>query len=113
LVDGPEMKLYRMLDWLPSRLYGRISYSFYLYHMICLYVVAKAAFVWIPVLWLARHTLAVEAGLLVMSTAVATLLAWLSQVWVERPGIELSKRLCGGLSNAVGGRTRKSKFLSV
>jgi peptidoglycan/LPS O-acetylase OafA/YrhL len=104
LLYGPELGAYRVLDWRPVRFYGRISYSFYLYHMVCLFVTAKFVLVKIPGDFLSSHVLISGLSLLLFSTCLATLVGWGSQVWVERPGINFSKRLCGLLTRGIAGR---------
>jgi peptidoglycan/LPS O-acetylase OafA/YrhL len=94
LLYGPEFWWFRILDWAPTRFYGRISYSFYLYHMVCLYFTAKLALRLCPVSTMVSYAILSGALLLAFSTVVATFLAWLSHRFVEVPGIEFSKRLC-------------------
>jgi peptidoglycan/LPS O-acetylase OafA/YrhL len=106
LLYGPELSAYRVLDWRLVRFYGRISYSFYLYHMVCLYITAKCFLALIPDHFLASNVLLGGLGLLFFSTALATFVGWGSQVWVERPGINISKQLCGLLTQGVS--TRRS-----
>jgi peptidoglycan/LPS O-acetylase OafA/YrhL len=94
LLYGPELKVYRLFDWAPTRFYGRISYSFYLYHMVCLYFVSKMGFRLIGMDIMASDALVAELGLLICSTAVATFVAWLSYEYIEQPAIGFSKGLC-------------------
>jgi len=106
LLYGPELTAYQVLDWRPVRFYGRISYSFYLYHMVCLYVTARCFLALIPGRFLAGNVVLAVLGLLFFSTALATFVGWGSQVWVERPGINISKKLCSFLNQ--GGPTRRA-----
>ncbi len=98
LLYGPETRPYRILDWAPVRFYGRISYSFYLYHMVCLFVTAKTLLVVMPAAFLTANALVTSACFFALSTALATLLAWASQVWIEQTGIDFSKLLCRKLA---------------
>lgn len=94
LLYGPELSWFRIYDWAPTRFYGRISYSFYLYHMVCLYFTSKAAFMVLGMDNLAAYAIPSALLLLLVSVAVATLVAWLSYRYIENPGIAFSKRLC-------------------
>lgn len=98
LLYGPEWSWFKVLDWPVARFYGRISYSFYLYHMISLYLVAKFAMRLVPVSSMIHFGLLTGAIFLAGSTAVATLLAWASNCWVEKPAISLGRRICGALN---------------
>jgi peptidoglycan/LPS O-acetylase OafA/YrhL len=100
LLYGRPLAVYRLLDRGVVRFYGRISYSFYLLHFPVLYWAALAllrglspeTLLWQPNVW--------AAGVGFGSVAIATPLAWLLYVGVEKPGIALSKRLCDSLERA-------------
>jgi peptidoglycan/LPS O-acetylase OafA/YrhL len=94
LLYGPELPWFRFLDWAPTRLYGRISYSFYLYHTISLYFVAKLVFLVCPAEAMADWFIPSSVVLLCVSTALATPIAWLSHRFIEKPGIAFSRSLC-------------------
>jgi peptidoglycan/LPS O-acetylase OafA/YrhL len=94
LLYGPELAWFRILDRALTRFYGRISYSFYLYHMVSLYFVSKTAFRLFPVSTLAQYAIVSGVLLLLFSTALATPLAWASHRFVEKSGIDFSKKLC-------------------
>jgi peptidoglycan/LPS O-acetylase OafA/YrhL len=93
LIHGPEAGWYRIFDWPITRFYGRISYSFYLYHMVTLFWVSKAVFRLLPVHALTAYVLPIGLGLFVVSTAVATAIGWISYRYVESPAIAFSKDL--------------------
>jgi len=83
-----------LVRWLarPSMQFlGRLSYSIYLFHVPALLVVWH----FIPQThdWYSRYT--VETGLLVGCFAMALVLpvAWLTEQYIERPAIELGRRL--------------------
>lgn len=94
LLYGPELAWFRFFDWRPTRLYGRISYSFYLYHTIALYFVSKLVLRLTPIEIMVDWFIVSSVALLVLSTAVATPLAWLSHRFIEKPGILFSKSVC-------------------
>jgi peptidoglycan/LPS O-acetylase OafA/YrhL len=98
LLYGPETKWHRVLDMKPVRFYGRISYSFYLYHMICLYFASKLFFQVISINWMLRFAFLTSGVFLLVSVMIATVAAWLSYHCVEVPGIELSKVICRWLT---------------
>lgn len=104
LLHGPEERWNRVLDWPVSRFFGRISYSFYIYHMVVLYLIAKCVIQRASPSALASHTLAWCGLFFVVSTAVATLVAWVSYRLVELPCIELSKSWCRRLARFAGPR---------
>jgi peptidoglycan/LPS O-acetylase OafA/YrhL len=94
LLYGPELKAYKILDWSISRFYGRISYSFYLYHMPCFYLVVWLVFKCVSTGQLNLHSLIYEGLFFIFSTFIATFIAWCSYIYVEKPAVNFSKRLC-------------------
>jgi peptidoglycan/LPS O-acetylase OafA/YrhL len=94
LLYGPELKPFKILDWSLSRFYGRISYSFYLYHMPCFYFVVWLVFKWVSTDQLNLHSLFYEGLFFTFSTFIATGIAWCSYIYVEKPAVSFSKRLC-------------------
>jgi exopolysaccharide production protein ExoZ len=79
-------RLFRCLDIHWVEFYGKISYSFYLLHMIGIWVVIRVISLdgW-PIL----------AGVIVttLATILTTPLAWLSWRFIERPCVRLGRRL--------------------
>jgi peptidoglycan/LPS O-acetylase OafA/YrhL len=63
LMYGRDFRGYTLLDLPVARFYGRISYSFYLLHFFCLFVVAQGLFRLIPGEWLHAYALAFGAFL--------------------------------------------------
>jgi peptidoglycan/LPS O-acetylase OafA/YrhL len=94
LLYGPELKIFKVLDTKPTRFLGRISYSFYLYHMFCLYFIARIAFHMGWMDFMGMYAIASSTLLLIGSTGVALLVAWLSYKFIEQPTISLSKNIC-------------------
>jgi peptidoglycan/LPS O-acetylase OafA/YrhL len=78
------------------RLTGRLSYSFYLWHWLLLYSFARLAFAIAPPALLAEWNLTVLALTFGVTVAAAFAVASLSYRWVERPFIELGRRLGRG-----------------
>ena len=78
--------------WLRSRFMkfiGDISYSIYLLHFVVLCVIAKA----FALLQLDLDTVAMTFLLASATYAVTIPLAWLSYLYVERPGVRLGKAI--------------------
>jgi peptidoglycan/LPS O-acetylase OafA/YrhL len=78
------------------RLTGRLSYSFYLWHWLLLYSFARLVFAVAPPPLLAEWNLTVLALTFGLTVAAALAVASLSYRWVERPFIELGRRLGRG-----------------
>jgi peptidoglycan/LPS O-acetylase OafA/YrhL len=74
------------LEWLSLRWLGRISYSFYLIHMIALYAM----------LWLLRESNLPPINLMLLTLAgtlaITMVAAHFSYKWIEGPFIELGRR---------------------
>jgi peptidoglycan/LPS O-acetylase OafA/YrhL len=99
LVYGPELRWFHWLDLMWLRSVGRVSYSFYLFHLIILYCLARVA-VGVSSTWVAYlPPIAMNVLLASISILVAILLAQLMFVWIETPfmtlGKQLSQRLIG------------------
>ena len=78
----------RVLGWSPLTWLGRRSYSFYLYHVICLNVVLRI----IPTGHVAMGVLAIVLGAM-LTAAVAAI----SFRWIEEPFRTVGKQLCSRL----------------
>lgn len=99
LIYGPELRWFHWLDLMWLRLVGRVSYSFYLIHLIILYCLVRAT-MQIPDAWIASiPPIAMNVLLACTSILAATLLAQLMFVWIETPfmalGKHVSQRLTG------------------
>jgi peptidoglycan/LPS O-acetylase OafA/YrhL len=93
LAFGADARFGQVLDRPLFRLYGRISYSFYLLHPLTLIVIWN-----IPeqVSWLLARgvpSVVVAISLGVVSTAAITPVAWLNWRFIEVPGIAAGRRL--------------------
>ena len=94
ILYGTPLKVLSVLDHAVVTFYGRISYSFYLLHDLVLIVVFRV-FIYKapPQLW-ASYPLLWAAILWLVSTLFATAIASLSFSRIEKPLIEISKRIC-------------------
>jgi peptidoglycan/LPS O-acetylase OafA/YrhL len=89
----------------PVRFIGRVSYSFYLLHVVVLYALAAIALRTIPSLVLESQPAIVMAISAAASIMLALPLAWLVNSTIERPFTKMGKRLAaagvGRLTGAV------------
>jgi peptidoglycan/LPS O-acetylase OafA/YrhL len=93
LVYGPDLRGYRFLDLGIVRFYGKISYSFYLFHPLTLMVIWK-----MPETiggWIQAGTprVIVMLGLWSATSAVVAPFAVASYKWVEGPSMKVGRRL--------------------
>jgi len=95
IIYGRELRCYRVLDHPIVRFYGRISYSLYLCHYLVMYVFATMLFTYAPDGALMRYPVVFSAMIAAVTLLGATVLATLSYVWIEKPGIDLGKDLVG------------------
>ncbi|MFM1769260.1 MAG: hypothetical protein RJA22_1789 [Verrucomicrobiota bacterium] len=93
LVAVPAQRLLPGLDGSVARFYGRISYSFYVWHDLVLIVLARVVAHVLPGATLSAWSLALGMATLLASVALTTGLASLSFRWVEVPFQRWSKRL--------------------
>ena len=91
---GAPLKSLTVLDHPVIKFYGRISYSFYLLHDLVLIIVFRAFIYKAPLELWRPYPLAWVAVLWVVSMVFASGIAWLSFSRIERPFIEMSKRIC-------------------
>ena len=94
LLYGKEIAGFRLLDHPVARLYGRISYSFYLWHSFCFYLVALCLARRIPEEMIGRFSLVWSAVFWVLSVLLATVVGCGSYRWIEKPLIDKSKQIC-------------------
>jgi peptidoglycan/LPS O-acetylase OafA/YrhL len=94
LVYGAELRVYRFLDLPMVRFYGRISYSFYLWHFFCLFLVSRVVFRHMPLQLVGESPIMCEAGVWFGSTLLATAIAYASYRLVEQPYIRFAKAIC-------------------
>jgi peptidoglycan/LPS O-acetylase OafA/YrhL len=88
----PEEPLFSLLDNQVVRLYGRISYSFYVLHFLVVYWITDLVFSHFAASLLIDHALAASFLLAVVSIVIATPVANLSYLFVEKPFIRLGKK---------------------
>ena len=106
LLYGKDFGFYKLLDHSVTRFYGRISYSLYLWHLFCLFLVSRNVIVRIPKECLWRYSLLWALVLWLLSALAATLMAYVSYRFIEKPLIKLSKEICRRLNS--GGRIGKA-----
>lgn len=70
---------------------GRVSYSFYLWHFVMLYIFAHLLFTYLPAAWIQANTLCCSLGLAAVSITVTGVWATLMYRLVERHGMRLGK----------------------
>jgi peptidoglycan/LPS O-acetylase OafA/YrhL len=92
IVYRPAIALFAPLDFRPVRFYGRISYSFYLLHLLGISLATRALD---P---LVLHAWGMPLSLTILCTTLAAILvttpvAWLSWRFIEAPAIRLGRML--------------------
>lgn len=94
LLHGHRSSLHRALESPISQVLGRLSFSLYLLNVPVLFVLWSKTPNW---QWAKTHPL--EAGLVIglVTTIVSLPLAWLSERYIERPGIRIGRALTAGL----------------
>jgi peptidoglycan/LPS O-acetylase OafA/YrhL len=93
ILYGPELSIYRILDSSIARFYGKISYSYYLYHFTVLYLIAVTLCKIIPSQIIQTHAVLFTVSLVLLSVSVTTPIAYCSYLWCERRFIGFAKRL--------------------
>jgi peptidoglycan/LPS O-acetylase OafA/YrhL len=94
IVYGAPLPALNVLDHPVVTFYGRISYSFYLWHYLVLVAVFRYFFPKAPYeFWLSSPLMSASAFWFA-SAIVATPIAWLSFSLLEKPFIDLSKKIC-------------------
>ena len=93
LLYGTEHRVNQWLDAPLARFYGRISYSFYLWHDLVLIVLGRTVAHFVPKAVLVPGALVLGAIVLLASIAITTGIAALCFKWVERPFVDWSKRI--------------------
>lgn len=91
----------KWLESRPIRFVGRVSYSFYLLHVVVLYALAVIALTHLPPTTMEKQPALIMAISAAASIALTLPLAWLMYVSVERPFVRLGKVLVrAGLHHA-------------
>src|SRR5260221_7231615 len=112
LLYGGEERPWRMLDHPLARFYGRISFSFYLWHDLILVVTARTLLHFAPMAARPDSALLWRAPLLLASIGLTTGLAILCYKFIERPCIDYGKRLTGKLFLAVASTENHPRMLA-
>jgi peptidoglycan/LPS O-acetylase OafA/YrhL len=92
LARGPRLGIHRLLEWHPIRFLGRISYSFYLYHVTALLLVVPTTISFITAAGAEAHPFLATAIVAPMTVILTVPLAWLSYRWIEHPMMDLGQR---------------------
>ncbi len=102
LLYGTEHRVHRWLDAPLARFYGKISYSFYLWHDLVLIVLARTTAHFVPKTILVPGALVFGGMMMLASCAITTGIAALGFRWIERPFVEWSKRITARPVNRTG-----------
>lgn len=92
---GTSPVLARLMLNRVSRAMGRLSYSFYLWHDLILFVFTRLLFATVLPATLVRWDLAVLLGTILVTMSVSFAIAALSYRWIERPFVALGRYLTG------------------
>ncbi len=93
IVRYADWRHFRLLDRPFVRWNGRLSYSFYLWHLMILTVLTHELYSHAAPELMQRFELPIFGGLLLISVAIALAIAHVSYRFVEKPGIALGYRL--------------------
>src|SRR2546421_10958500 len=97
LLYGPETRFWRVLDHPLAKFYGRVSFSFYLWHDLVLVVTSRTLLHFVPTPAQTQYSLFWSAVLLPVSIIIATGLASLCYRFIERPCIDFGKKIASKL----------------
>jgi peptidoglycan/LPS O-acetylase OafA/YrhL len=95
---GAQFRSFQLLDHPLLIFYGKISYSFYLLHDLCLVVAFRLSGWSTSKGFLERSPLCSVLILWIASTGAATIFAWICHHSIEKPFIRLSRRICARIS---------------
>lgn len=93
LLEGPELRIFRLLDKPATLFLGRVSYSFYLLHPLAMFLVAQWTYARVSQNDLVAHSMLFALLWCPLSLLLTLPAAWALHRWVELPGIRLGKRL--------------------
>jgi peptidoglycan/LPS O-acetylase OafA/YrhL len=94
LAWGPRLAVHNLLDeWTPIRFLGRISYSLYLYHATALAMLIPATVWYMTASGVKAQPFLASLIIATTATVITIPLAWLSYNLVERPMMQLGRRL--------------------
>ena len=91
MVYGRNLSAYRFLDSLLVKEAGRVSYSYYIYHPLCLLGVAHWLFAVLPGPFFAVYPVPAALLMWVFSSLAAFPVAWLAYASVEKPFINYAR----------------------
>jgi len=111
LLYGGQERPWRMLDHPLARFYGRISFSFYLWHDLMLVVTARTLLHFAPMAARPGSSILWSAPVLLASIGFTTGVAILCYKFIERPFIDYGKRLTGKLFPAMAAADNHPRLL--
>jgi peptidoglycan/LPS O-acetylase OafA/YrhL len=97
IVEHPALTIFKPLDFRIFRFYGRISYSFYLLHVLCMAFVLRIC-IWLGLQSPGNPVSLVTIVYFVIAVLVTTPAAYLSWRYIEVPAIQFGKRFGRGLA---------------
>lgn len=96
VVYHPEVRWWKVFDLAAIRTLGRLSYSFYLFHFIIHYLIGVAMLLLVAPQALSAYPIVWHGLLSVVSVTLTIPFAALCYRWIEKPFIEVGRRLTGG-----------------
>jgi peptidoglycan/LPS O-acetylase OafA/YrhL len=93
IVYGAHLSIFKVLDHHYIKAAGRISYSYYVYHPICLFIVAHFMLPVLPESFLYNYPLPAALLFWFVSSAFAFPIAGVSYATIEKPFITYAKTL--------------------
>ena len=91
IVYGRDLPIYKIFDQLLIKEAGRVSYSYYIYHPLCLFTVAHLLLPVLPENFFSDAPVLAALVLWLVSSALAFPIAWLAYAHVEKPFINYAK----------------------
>lgn len=91
IVYGRDLSVYRVFDQLLIKEAGRVSYSYYIYHPVCLFTMAHLLLPVLPEAWLFNYPVPAAFLFWVLSSMLAFPIAWFAYARVEKPFINYAK----------------------
>jgi peptidoglycan/LPS O-acetylase OafA/YrhL len=95
IVAGQGTRSLRFLEHRSLRWAGRVSYSFYLWHLLILTVLMRSVHQWLPAEIIASQDLAIFIAMLIAGVGITGLVAQLSYACIEGPLVEFGRRFGG------------------
>jgi len=85
----------RVLHWPPIHFLGEISYSLYLWHIVVLLFCVHLLYGKMP-LW----------AIICLALVLSILVSWCSYIWIEKPSMNLGRKLSNAFRSPSGGPSR-------